>query len=88
MAPTGSAFVTSLGDFSTFATDFGSPMFILGESLVSFVLGYDYVMGKIDTVHLLYFATVMGLLIELCAAAYIIVKTTDATISFVKGYAF
>lgn len=88
MAPTGSAFVTSLGDFSTFAGDFGSPMFLLGESLVSYVLAYDYVAGRIDTVHLLYFGVVMGLLIELCAAAYIIVKTTDATISFVKGYAF
>lgn len=57
-------------------------MFVLGASLLDFTIGYDWLNGRIDTVHMLYLATVVGLLIEFMAAAYIVVKITDIVVDF------
>jgi len=88
MAPLASAFITSFGNLSDFATEVSSPYFIYGSSLVSLAIGYDYLQGKIDTVHWLYFGSAMALIIELCSASYIIYKSVQAAISFTQGFAF
>ena len=82
MAPTASPFITSLGSFTTFATEFGYPMFMMGESLLSYTIMSDWLAGNIGPETTLYLATAMGLIVELCAAAYLIYKTTQAVISF------
>lgn len=74
-------FVTGLGNLESYAQYFGTPFFFYGWSLISLIIGYDYIEGKIDTVHMLYFGTVMALLIELCAAAYIVWATVQATVN-------
>lgn len=80
--PTASAFITSFGTLDTYAGYFGNPMFVLGASLLDFIVGYDWLNGRIDTVHMLYLGTVVGLLIEFMAAAYIVVKTTNIVVDF------
>ena len=76
MAPTASPFITSLGSFTTFATEFGYPMFMMGETLLSYTVMSDWLSGKIGPLTTLYMGTALGLIVELCAAAYLIYKTT------------
>jgi len=76
MAPTASPFVTSLGSFTAFATEFGYPMFMLGEGLLNYTILSDWFAGRIGSVTTLYLATAMGLIVELCAAGYMIYKVT------------
>ena len=67
-----STFITSFGNLEDLATEISGPMFTSGELLVSAAIGYNYIMGKIDTVHMLYMGVILGLLTELCAAAYLV----------------
>ena len=88
MVATASPFIASLGSFSAMAALFGSPLFMLADSLINYIMMYDFLNGKIGPELVLYLGIAMGFVIELMAAAYIIVKTTQAVVSFVEGYAF
>jgi hypothetical protein len=83
-----SALVTSFGDLSTFVSEVASPYFIYGPTLVSLAIGFDYIQGKIDTVHWLYMGTAAFLTIEMCIAAFIAYKTIQAAVNFAQGFAF
>lgn len=67
-----SPFVTSFTNLEGLAAYFAGPMFSNFELMVGAAVGYNFIMGKIDTVHMLYLGVVLGLTVELCAAAFLV----------------
>ena len=82
--------VTQLGNLASYAEWFSSPFFVWGCSLVSLIVGNDWLEGKIGAVHTLYIGISMTLLIEMCSAAYIVYKlvqsTVDISVLVASGY--
>lgn len=87
MAPTAS-FVTNIGSFAGFAQGTGPYALQMGMYFIHYVIMSDFFLGRITPPIMMYMGVVMGVIAELIAAAYILVKTTDAVISFTKGFAF
>ena len=63
--------VTGLGNLTSFRDWwYSNSSLVWGMFFVYLAMGFDYIQGKIDTVHWLYLGTSMGLLIELCIAGW------------------
>lgn len=62
---------------------FGNPMFVFFQSLLSYTVIYDFLSGNIGTTIIVYLGDIMVLIVQLCSAAYIIYKTTDAVVHFI-----
>merc|ERR1719240_1727836 len=75
------SYVTDLGSLASYAEWFSSPWFAWGCSLISLAIGYDWIEGKIDTVHMMYFGIAAALIVELCSAAYIVYKLVQSTVN-------
>merc|ERR1719240_2027784 len=75
------SYVTDLGSLASYAEWFSSPWFAWGCSIISLIIGYDWLEGKIDTVHMMYFGIASALIVELCSAAYIIYKLVQSTVN-------
>merc|ERR1719240_889388 len=75
------SYVTDLGSLASYAEWFSSPWFAWGRSLISLAIGYDWIEGKIDTVHMMYFGIAAALIVELCSAAYIVYKLVQSTVN-------
>ena len=75
-------FVTNLGSFTGLAQQWGPNMLLFGQYIVHYVIMSDFFQGRITPLVMLYVGTAVGITAELIAAAYILVKTTDAVISF------
>ena len=83
----GTAFITGLGDFSTLSGMFGTPMFTFGQSIIHFIFFNDFTEGYINPLIMMYVGTLAVMVICLMSAAWITVKTAEAAVSFIDGFA-
>lgn len=67
---------------------FGNPMFTFMHTFLTYLIMYDWINNVINTTIMMYLGDVFVLVTSLCSAAYLIYKTTQATISFVNGFAY
>ena len=63
-------------------------MYTIGFTMISYLISYDFTMGSIPANVIVYIGDIMVLVVSLCSAAYMAVKTTEAVITFGEGYAY
>lgn len=57
-----------------------------GHSYIGAKMAYGFISGSFGPEQIIYGADLMGLVTCLAAAAYVVVKTVDAAVSFLIGY--
>ena len=73
--------VTGLGDLTSYRDWWYNNSYLMwGAVFVNIAIGFEYIQGKIDTVHWLYMGTAFWLTLELCIAGFMAYKIVDATI--------
>ena len=65
-----------------------APMFTYAMGILDVTILTAWLNGMFDPSFLVYAGTIIALIVELCTAAYLAVKTVDATVSFNNGFAF
>lgn len=76
-----------MGDLSTMATGF-APMLTAGFVLVDFAVYSTWMSGMVGPEFLVFAAMLIFLMTSLVTAANVAVKTVDASVSFVDGFAY
>lgn len=75
---------SALGTLDTYM-DF-TTYWSFAESYINKTLLYGFLSGKLGPAHMIYGADLMHLCMTLAAAAYVVVKSVDAGVSFTRGF--
>lgn len=82
-----SNFITGMGTTTT-QFDSVAPWFTWGLGLLDVAVLTAWLSGMFEPIFLIHAGNFISLIVGLCSAAYVAVKTVDATVSFSEGFAF